>query len=216
MMRGGLAFSGRTATTEGGRRRKVVRAATSFRCRMQKPMRFLFALTVFAAAASMGRNVNADSPDGAAPPEHRRFSDRFRRHDPTPKPANVPDVKRDVSQATSSRPSAPPPRMSAAGTNLHAPDAPVRRVQAGPGDVGFVPPLPEAALPASPMALETGQNLSLQAALYGALTSNPDLISSPPRERPGQRRIARGGGGRESVSDRAQPDALGRCPAARL
>lgn len=141
-------------------------------------MRLLFALTVFAVAASMGRDANADSPDEAAPPEHRRFFDRLRRHDPTPKPASGPAVLRDVSPATSRRPSVPaPPRTAAAGVNLQAPDAPVRRVQAGPGDVGVVPPLPEAALPANPMALETGPNLSLQAALYGALTSNPDLIS---------------------------------------
>ncbi len=67
--------------------------------------------------------------------------------------------------------------------NRPASDAPIRRVQAVPGDMsmpnvpGAVPPLPEAGLPASPTAVPGGQSLSLEAALYGALTSNPDLVA---------------------------------------
>lgn len=141
-------------------------------------MRLLITLTAFALAASMGTNANADSPDETAPPEQRRFFDRFRSRFVSPKPASVPEARREVPPAPSGRQSVlPQPRTPAAGTNRQAPDAPVRRVQAVPGDIGVVPPLPEAALPANPVALESGQNLSLQAALYGALTSNPDLIS---------------------------------------
>ncbi len=82
----------------------------------------------------------------------------------------------------------PPPRPSESGTPIDAQvrvapaadrpasDIPVRRVQAGPSDFG-APLVPEPILPASPVALEAGQNLSLQSALYGALTSNPDLVS---------------------------------------
>ncbi len=57
----------------------------------------------------------------------------------------------------------------------HAPE-PVRRVQAGPADLGLRNAL-ATPLVASPVALESNQNLSLQAALYGALTTNPDLVS---------------------------------------
>jgi cobalt-zinc-cadmium efflux system outer membrane protein len=45
----------------------------------------------------------------------------------------------------------------------------------GPGAVP--PPLPEAGLPASPTPAVGGQSISLQTALYGALTSNPDLMT---------------------------------------
>ena len=78
----------------------------------------------------------------------------------------------------SSRPDPPTPVA-----NRPAADAPIRRVQAVPGDMsmpnapGAVPPLPEAGLPASPTAVPGGQSLSLEAALYGALTSNPDLVA---------------------------------------
>jgi cobalt-zinc-cadmium efflux system outer membrane protein len=62
-------------------------------------------------------------------------------------------------------------------------DPPVRRTQAGTGDGGpleprsVIPPMPEAGAPLSSMALEGSQPLTMQAALYGALTSNPDLVS---------------------------------------
>ena len=51
-------------------------------------------------------------------------------------------------------------------------DAPLRKVQATPTDMGAAI-VPGAALPAP----ESGQSLSLQQALTGALTSNPDLIT---------------------------------------
>ena len=63
-------------------------------------------------------------------------------------------------------------------------DAPVRRVQAAPGDLSM-PALPGAP-PASPRVSARrpdgsprvgGQSISLQAALYGAITSNPDLVA---------------------------------------
>jgi cobalt-zinc-cadmium efflux system outer membrane protein len=54
-------------------------------------------------------------------------------------------------------------------------DAPVRRAQVGPTDI---PPLPGTSLRTDPVAAEAaGTPLGLQAALYGALTSNPDLVS---------------------------------------
>jgi outer membrane protein, heavy metal efflux system len=54
-------------------------------------------------------------------------------------------------------------------------DAPVRRAQAGAADI---PALPETSLPTNPIAAEAaGTPLGLQAALYGALTSNPDLVA---------------------------------------
>jgi len=51
-------------------------------------------------------------------------------------------------------------------------DAPLRRVQATPTDLG-APIIPGAALPVP----TGGQSLSLQQALTGALTSNPDLVA---------------------------------------
>jgi cobalt-zinc-cadmium efflux system outer membrane protein len=54
-------------------------------------------------------------------------------------------------------------------------DAPVRRAQVGPTDI---PPLPGTSLRTDPVAAEAaGTPLGLQAALYGALTSNPDLVA---------------------------------------
>ncbi len=62
-------------------------------------------------------------------------------------------------------------------------DAPVRRAQAGLGDM--MAPLGSNPFPAMPTASQPdiagpvlgGQSISLQTALYGALTSNPDLVS---------------------------------------
>jgi outer membrane protein, heavy metal efflux system len=63
-------------------------------------------------------------------------------------------------------------------------DARLRRVQATPGDMSMPiapgpAPLPPSAagLPTTTPALMGGQSISLQAALYGALTSNPDLVT---------------------------------------
>ena len=62
----------------------------------------------------------------------------------------------------------------------------------------------------SPSRRRSGaQSISLQAALYGAITSNPDLVTL----RQQQHRLARGRRGRPAVPDHAQPDALDRHPA---
>lgn len=72
----------------------------------------------------------------------------------------------------------PPPTSGAA-----RPDVPVRRVQASASDMttptatGAVPPIPASGLPTAATPIESGQSLSLQSALYGALTGNPDLVS---------------------------------------
>lgn len=62
-------------------------------------------------------------------------------------------------------------------------DAPVRRTQAE-AVVGRVPTLPESSLPGAaavrvvaPETFESAQNISLQAALYGAITGNPDVVA---------------------------------------
>jgi outer membrane protein, heavy metal efflux system len=61
-------------------------------------------------------------------------------------------------------------------------DTRVRPAQAAPGDarIGTVtplPPLPAATVPTNPAPSVGGQSLSLEAALYGALTSNPDVVT---------------------------------------
>ena len=147
-------------------------------------MRLLFALTVFALGASMGTDANAGSPGEAAPPEQRRIFGRFRRQDSGPKPVSVPETRREALPVTSGRQAVPPqPRTPAPAVNLSAPDAPVRRAQAQPGDMsmplgpGTTPaPLPPASAGGGATTIGS-QSLSLQAALYGAITSNPDLIS---------------------------------------
>ena len=124
-------------------------------------MRLIFTLTVFAIGSSMSAGASADSPDQTAPPEQRRSLRLFWRHDLAPRPAR--------------------------GMISPAADAPVRRVQVQPSDLsmplgpGATSALPAAPLPTGPAGDGTsalgGQSLSLQAALTGALTSNPDLIS---------------------------------------
>ena len=168
-----------TAATVGRKTPDGCHDATTKLARgMQRPMRRITVLTVLAVAAIMGRDANAKAPDDAAPPEQGRFFGRFRKTDPGPKPMALPEAKPEVPPPTiGGQPAPNPPRTPTAGTIRQAADAPVRRVQAGPGDVGGVPPLPAAELPANPGALEPGQNLTLEAALYGAITNNPDLIS---------------------------------------
>ena len=58
----------------------------------------------------------------------------------------------------------------------------VRAAQAAPGDarigtVAPLPPLPEATVPTGPATIVGGRSVSLEAALYGAVTSNPDLVA---------------------------------------
>jgi len=78
------------------------------------------------------------------------------------------------------------PGMSAsASTSAHSPrvDSPVRRAQAAPGESqlpvgpGVTPPMPAASVPGDVIPSVGGQSISLQAALYGTLTSNPDLAT---------------------------------------
>jgi cobalt-zinc-cadmium efflux system outer membrane protein len=56
----------------------------------------------------------------------------------------------------------------------------VRRSQAGRDDplgLDRLPALPGSTLPPNPEVFQATQNLTMEAALYGALTSNPDLVS---------------------------------------
>ena len=62
-------------------------------------------------------------------------------------------------------------------------DSPVRRAQAAPGESqlplgpGVTPPMPAASVPGDVIPSVGRQSISLQAALYGTLTSNPDLAT---------------------------------------
>jgi len=62
-------------------------------------------------------------------------------------------------------------------------DSPVRRVQIGPGVVqrplgpGVAPPIPVVTVPRNVAPAVGAQSISLEAALYGTLTSNPDLAT---------------------------------------
>jgi cobalt-zinc-cadmium efflux system outer membrane protein len=77
-----------------------------------------------------------------------------------------------------------PASATAPGTNIPLPrprpaagDLPVRRAQAGPSDMPIANP-PGTSLPAALNAIEgSGMSISLQAALYGALGGNPDLVA---------------------------------------
>jgi len=80
-----------------------------------------------------------------------------------------------------SHPSMPAPGViSARSPRL---DTPVQRAQSTPGDVqpplgpDVTPPMPAASVPGDAIPSVGGQSVSLQAALYGTLTSNPDLAT---------------------------------------
>jgi len=79
-------------------------------------------------------------------------------------------------RATDPRPAAAPqPARSTSVPRRSANDPPVRRTQAGTGDL---PVIPSPNLAANLNVMEgSGTSLSLQAALYGAITSNPDLVT---------------------------------------
>ncbi|HEV3121068.1 MAG TPA: TolC family protein [Isosphaeraceae bacterium] len=155
-------------------------------------MRSFLAVTIFAVVASTGLAAQADSsdekPNAPAPPEQRRIFDWLRRREPAPKPASVPAAKPQVPSTANGRASTPPaPRPPIPATSQRAPDAAVRRVQVSPSDVnsplapGASPTIPAASLPTGPAVggapAGGGQSIVLEAALYGALTSNPDLVS---------------------------------------
>ncbi|MEO6812109.1 MAG: TolC family protein [Isosphaeraceae bacterium] len=77
---------------------------------------------------------------------------------------------------------APPPRPKSPAPRPPTLDAPVQRVQGVPGDMGMPlgpgqpAPIPAPSMPLMPDAAG-GQSISLQSALYGALTSNPTLVN---------------------------------------
>jgi outer membrane protein, heavy metal efflux system len=80
-------------------------------------------------------------------------------------------------------------------------DSPLRRIQARPGETqlplgsGMTPPLPTVRVPRDVIPSVGGQSVSLQAALYGTLTSNPDLaalrLGSPTTPSPEAVEVAR-------------------------
>jgi cobalt-zinc-cadmium efflux system outer membrane protein len=104
------------------------------------------------------------------------------------KPATVPSRTRtllssgrfDEATGPSIAGSALPPR--ALSTLSSRPDPAARRTQGTPNDLptaidpNALPPLPPPIIPA-PSSSIGGQSLSMEAALYGTLTSNPDLIA---------------------------------------
>ena len=96
----------------------------------------------------------------------------------TPRGATPSPAGQSSRPATAARPAAPSPKP----TDRQAPDPRVRQAQAA-GDA-LPPALPGASLPTAGAGapgggspLEGGQSLSLEAALYGAITSNPDVVA---------------------------------------
>ena len=157
-------------------------------------------LMAFALSLTWGVVVNADGPwpDRPAPfaespaaqtteastrsssePARRRLFDRFRAPrvaDPKPHEVLPPSPAEPQSVAT-------PPPARIQPVNRGASDPRVRQTQAALGDLN-PPALPGASLPISnagvsgnPASLEGGQSLSMEAALYGAITNNPDLVA---------------------------------------
>ncbi|WP_435011492.1 TolC family protein [Tundrisphaera lichenicola] len=135
-------------------------------------MKPALALLALALAQSLGGMALADDTSRPAP---AGLFGRLRK----PKPAEVP--------STAPRPT-PSPGLPQANTKPEpksgrlrpipagpstAPDAPVRRTQATSADLGM--PIGPAAASTAPAP--GGQSLSLQLALSGALTSNPDLVT---------------------------------------
>ncbi len=110
-------------------------------------------------------------------------------------PASAPGVKPSAGQKKAAngsergRVAIPPPLTSwpAAGARRRTPtaDLKLRRVQAQPGGVDMIgSPLPGSAMniaqPGGPRLADTlvgGQPIAMQAALYGAITGNPDLVT---------------------------------------
>ena len=122
-----------------------------------KPTQALLALAVASGAAGFVR------ADEASPPSPR-FPVLFRKARPVETPPTAPP--------TTSKPAPrPAPTLRPIPTSSRA-DAPVRRTQATPADLGG------AIGPGTDSTNgERGQSISLQQALTGALTSNPDLVA---------------------------------------
>ncbi len=76
-----------------------------------------------------------------------------------------------------------PPKPAPTPTDSPPVDSPVRRTQATPGESPLplgpiaTPPMPAAIVPRDVVPSVGGQSISLQTALYGTLTSNPDLAT---------------------------------------
>ena len=136
-------------------------------------MRPTYALLALVFAASLGREASADDP--------ARF------------PSTQPKTNDSASKAPASRifglfrnpprlevPPSLPRKLPASPSTTRGPlraiptaDAPVVRTQATPADLGApIGPTTDSTAP-----LPGGRSLSLQQALFGALTSNPDLIA---------------------------------------
>jgi outer membrane protein, heavy metal efflux system len=142
--------------------------------------RTLIVLLGLGVAGAAPPEAPRSSPDAAkaqksaTAPDRGGFFARWRR----PKaaaPAGVP-ARREGRPPTSPSPPGPNPAPATR-------DEPVRRTQGLSPDPGIPigssvgPPMPEAGLPSAPTPMVGGESLSLQAALYGALTSNPDLVT---------------------------------------
>ncbi len=169
-------------------------------------MRTIPSLLALALAASLGPKALADdTPRPASEVPARGLISRFRKparvevpptppaqtlsHTPAAAPAMSPTPEPGPAPAASPKPSKPPtlsawqgalrpiPTTPKAGATprLEAADAPVRRTQATPADLGA--PIGPGADSTSPAPGLGGQSLSLEQALTGALTSNPDLIA---------------------------------------
>lgn len=125
-------------------------------------------------------------------PRFRRLLGRLRSNGPaspaTPQPGDVEPVGPLTPAPVSSNPpaAASPAAAPSITPSAHAVpvrDLPVRRAQAGPADVpmqfgpGVAPPLPVTNLPTNLAPAVGAQSISLESALYGALTSNPDLAT---------------------------------------
>ena len=114
--------------------------------------------------------ATAGPEDAAAP--RRRFLGRFRSPQPT------------APQSQPTRADAPAARgPSVSDSRRPVPDGSVRRVQAEPGDMRMpvappaVPALPETSPAVDPTPTAGVQSITLQTALYGAITGNPDLVA---------------------------------------
>ena len=185
--RSALAFA-----LEGDGRGKVVVAAPTPLEQDALPMRPFHAFLLLVLATSLGGVAKADSPEDPTPAptvEPRRFLGVFRRHESAPRPAAIPPARLHVPPPAHAGQDDPQP-----GTQPLAPaatpprgDVPVRRAQAAPGEMSMplgLGSVTDPALPPLPAGIASGggagigtQSLSLEAALYGALTGNPDLVS---------------------------------------
>lgn len=121
------------------------------------------------------------------PARHRLF-DRFRAASPSvppPRQSERPMAERSKTPGTSQVPQNPPTRMVAetpkpTGSRVAPLDAPVRRVQdLPPGSPSPLVPQPGAPFNAgAALAAEAAsQPITMEAALYGAITQNPDLVA---------------------------------------